>query len=187
VSGSLQDQLRALGLASDRPDRKRKGNSGNRKAKPLKGQSGKSQAGESARGAGEREPSLDRAWALRERQEKKEADAARRRKLAEDRRRREINKAIRKIVEAHRLNREEAQIARNFMYRGRIRKLYVTAEQQAALAAGELGIVYLTGGYHLLAPEPLEAVRAIDAEHVVQLDTGGQDEEEFPVPDDITW
>lgn len=181
MSDSLQDQLRALGLASDRPEGKR----GSRGAKTGKGKRGDPTRG---RGTGvEREPSLDRAWALRERQEKKEADAARRRKRAEDRRRREINEGVRKLVEAHRLNRDDAEIARNFMFRGRIRKLYVTAEQQAALAAGELGIAYLTGGYHLLRPDHLEAVRAIDPDHVVELDTGGLDEEEFPVPDDISW
>ena len=174
MADSLQDQLRALGLAKKPSGGKQKGKRGKPPRKPApQAKSG--------------EPSLERAYAMRQRQEQKEADAARRRKLAEDRRRREINERIRAIVEKHRLNREDADIARNFLFRGRIRKLYVTPDQQAALAAGALGIVYLTGGYHLLAPEPLEAVRAIDPGHVVELDSGGSDEEEFPVPDDIAW
>jgi uncharacterized protein YaiL (DUF2058 family) len=90
-------------------------------------------------------------------------------------------------VEAKRLNRDDAEVARNFMFRGRIRKLYVTPEQQRALNADELGIVYLGGGYHLLAPEYLEAVRAISAEHVVVQERRGEDEAEFPVPDDLDW
>ena len=183
MAESLQEQLRALGLAREKPVRERKKEP---PGPPGGGQKRKGpRPGKAGRGPGE--PSLDRAWALREQQEKDEADAARRRKLAEDRRRREINQSIRRIVDAHRLNREDAEVARNFLFRGRIRKIYVTPEQQAALTAGELGIVYLTGGYHLLAPEQLEAVRGIDPDHLVELDTAAPDEEEFPVPDDLTW
>lgn len=174
MADSLQDQLRALGLAKKPAAGKKAG----QRSKPARKAPARDGSGEL---------SLERAYALRQRQEQKEADAARRRKLAEDRRRREINERIRAIVGKHRLNREDADIPRHFLFRGRIRKLYVTPEQQAALVAGELGIVYLTGGYHLLAPGPLEAVRAIDPEHVVELDSGSSDEEEFPVPDDIEW
>lgn len=185
MGDSLQEQLRALGLATEKPARTRK-KGGKRGSKPpgsAGGRSGTTAAGRATAG----EPSLSRAYALRERQEQKEADAARRRKLAEDRRRREINAKLRAIVEPHRQNREDADVARNFLFRGRIRKLYVTPEQQAALTAGDLGIVYLTGSYHLLAPEHLDAVRDVDPEHVVDLDSGGSDEEEFPVPDDLDW
>ena len=131
--------------------------------------------------------SLDRAYALRNREEKREADRARLRKQAEDRKRREINRKIREIVEAHGLNDAKAEVARNFLYRGRIRKVYVTAEQQKALNADELGIAYLSGGYFILSPEHREAVRAISAEHVVELGGGGEDEGEHPVPDDLDW
>ena len=190
MADSLQDQLRKLGLAKDQPERPGKGARERGKPAGIRGR-GKGQAGGKGRTAGpgarDGELPLEQAWALRERQEQREADAARQRKLAEDRRRREINERIRGIVERHRLNRDDAELPRNFLFRGRIRKLYVTPEQQAALTAGELGIVYLTGGYHLLAPEQLEAVRAIDAGHVVALDSGSPDEEEFPVPDDLEW
>lgn len=183
MADSLQEQLRALGLARDKPEQERKKRP---QESPGGGQKRKGHRPRKAGGAAG-EPSLDRAWALREQQEKDEADAVRRRKLAEDRRRHEINQSIRQIVDAHRLNREDAELARNFLFRGRIRKIYVTPDQQVALTSGELGIVYLTGGYHLLAPEHLEAVRAIDSGHLVELDTGAPDEEEFPVPDDLAW
>jgi uncharacterized protein YaiL (DUF2058 family) len=130
---------------------------------------------------------LDKAWALREQSEKKQAEEARMRKQAEDRRRRQINGEIRKIVEACRQNREDAEIARNFLYKGRIRKVYVTAEQQQTLNQGALGIAYLTGGYHLLPLEALEAVRAISPEHVVDLAAESGDEDDVPVPDDLVW
>jgi uncharacterized protein YaiL (DUF2058 family) len=179
MAQSLQDQLRALGLAKqeqerrERPQRKRQGKPAGKAGKP------------GPAGPGGEMP-LEKAYAMRERAEQRAADQARKRKQAEDRRRREINQRIRDIVEAKRLNDPNAEVARNFMFRGRIRKLYVTPEQHRALGAGELGLVYLTGGYHVLDAEALEAVRAIDAEHVVDLG-GGDDEEDVPVPDDLVW
>lgn len=177
MSKSLQDQLLALGLAKK-----------NARKKPAKSRQTPNDRRRppSGRSADDTELSLDKAYALRKREEQKQADKARRKKQAEDRQRRLVNQEIRKIVDKHRLNNKQAEIARNFMFRGRIRKIYVTSEQQTALSEGSLGIVYLSGGYHLLATEPLEAVRAISADHLVDLDVP-DDDEEFPVPDDLTW
>ena len=74
--------------------------------------------------------------------------------------------------------------------RGKIipgRSNYVTAKQQAALTAGELGIVYLSGGYHLLARDQVEAVRRLSPEHVPDLGGVSEDDGDHPVPDDLTW
>ena len=179
MGDSLQEQLRALGLAEDKPDR-RPGRAGrSRKDKRRSGLPAATHSGS--------EPSLDEAYALRDREERRAAERSKREKLAEERRRREINGKIRRIVEDCRLNRDDATVPRHFLYKGRIRKLYVTVEQQRALADGRMGIVYLTGGYHLLAIEPLERVRRISADHVVDLKDGDPDEDEHPVPDDLIW
>ena len=179
MGDSLQEQLRALGLAREKADRR--AGRGRRKAR------GKQRAGRPAASASRGEPSLDEAYALRERDERRAAERSRQAKLAEERRRREINEKIRRIVEECRLNRDDASVPRHFLYKGRIRKIYVTAEQQRALADGQMGLVYLTGGYHLLAIDPLEQVREISVEHVVDLEGSGPDEDEHPVPDDLVW
>jgi uncharacterized protein YaiL (DUF2058 family) len=163
VSDSLQDQLKALGLSRNKPKPK---------PKPKKRK---------------QEFSLGKAYALKNRDEQKQADHARKKKLAEDRQRRQLNNEIRKIVQAHRLNQDDAEIGRNFMFRGRIRKIRVTPEQLKALNASELGIVYLSGGYHLLANEHAEAVRQFSGEHVADLSTEAADDGDHPVPDDMTW
>ncbi len=132
--------------------------------------------------------SLDRAYALRRQEEKTRADTARQRKRAEDRKRRQLNQEIRAIVSKHRLNDTNADVPRHFMYRGRIRKINLTPDQLKALNTGELGLAYLSGGYHLLAPDHVEAVRKLSAEHIPDLaseETG--EDNEFPVPDDLTW
>ena len=176
---SLKDQLRALGLASNTPDKSVRG--GKRKGR------GKRHPPAGSRNPKNSELSLDEAWALREREERRQAGRARQAKLAEERRRREINEKIRAIVGSGRLNRDDAAVPRHFLFNGRIRKLYVTPEQQRALVAGEIGIVYLTGGYHLLPAEAVESVRKISAEHVVDLQDDDSDEDDHPVPDDLVW
>ena len=145
MSDSLQDQLKALGLARDKPKKRQQGSV----RKPRK--SGPKPAGN---GAGKAEEfSLEKAYALKRRDEQKQTDQARKKKQEQDRQRRLLNNEIRKIVQAHRLNRDDAEIGRYFMFRGRIPKVHVTPEQLKALNAGELVIAYLSGGYHLLAKE----------------------------------
>jgi len=176
---SLQDQLLALGLASNN----RKKGPGKRRQKPAGAGSTPSKPGDT----GPAEVSLEQAWAMKHREEKKQADMLRRKKLAEQQKRRQINNEIRKIVDEHRLNRDEAELPRNFMFRGRIRKIYVSPDQRKALNAGEMGIVYLSGGYHLLAAEQVDAVRRLSAEHVADLGGVDEDDGDHPVPDDISW
>ena len=179
MADSLQDQLRALGLTQSKPSGKQGKQQRSRKQK-------KDTRHKESQPVGEL--SLDQAYALRAREEQRQAERARRRKLEEERRRRQVNKAIREIVAARRQNSENADIPRNFMFHGRIRKVYVNAEQQRALSAGDLGIVYLSGSYHLLESAALEAVRQISGEHVVDLGLdAGEEDPDYPVPDDLVW
>ena len=161
MSDSLHDQLKALGLGKPKAQ-----------AKPKKKR---------------QEFSLEKAYALKKRDEQKQTDHARKKKAAEDRQRRLLNNEIRKIIKAHRLNNDNAEIARNFMFRGRIRKIHVTPEQLTALNAGELGIAYLSGGYHLLAKEHVKAVRCLSSEHVPNFSSETEDDGDHPVPDDLDW
>ena len=183
MSKSLQDQLLELGLAADKPARK---------TRPEQRRPGKKQKPAAERGgkpspADDEELALAKAYALREKAERREAEQARERKLQEERRRRAINQSIRKIVEEHRLNRDDAEVARNFLFRGRIRKINVTPEQLIALNAGQLGVAYLAGSYHLLPAAAIDEVKALSAEHVPDLSGSAEDEDEFPVPDDLSW
>jgi uncharacterized protein YaiL (DUF2058 family) len=180
MGNSLQDQLLALGLAKDKQEKK--------KRSPAA--ASKSRAGgrrENGRKHTAVEMTLEQAYALKRKEEKRQAEQARRKKREEDRRRKQLNSAIRDIVKANRLNRDDAEIARNFMFRGRIRKINVTPDQLKALNNGELGIAYLSGGYHLLSRDHTDQVRQLSADHVPDLVSGVEEEDEFPVPDDLTW
>ena len=130
---------------------------------------------------------LIRAYALRKKEEQQQVETARKLKQEEVRRRRQLNKEIGAIVNSHRLNDPKAEVPRNFMYKGRIRKVHLTPEQLKALNKGELGIAYLTGSYHLLTHEHITAVRQLSEEHVPDLSSESEDDEGFPVPDDLVW
>ncbi len=62
------------------------------------------------------------------------------------------------------------------MYKARIRKVHVSAEQLAGLNSGKLGVVYLAGGYHILASEQIEEVKRLSPAHVPDLLSGGDDD-----------
>lgn len=177
MGDSLKEQLIALGLAKPGGDRKPKaGRKPAVRRKPQKRDRG--------------QLSLDEAYRLRQREEKRSAAEKKARKRAEDILRRQINAKVQGIVEAHALNDKAAELKRSFLYKGRIRSVLVTPEQLAALNAGELGVVFLRGSYFVMLPEHVESVREISADHVPELGSGGDetDEEgEFPVPDDLVW
>jgi uncharacterized protein YaiL (DUF2058 family) len=192
MSKSLQDQLKALGLAKEpvpRPAGKKNQvpktvspqQPARQKKQPVRVKPAPAQA------ATEKDPSLEQAYVLREQQSRAEAEQSRERKRLEDLKRRQINNAIKAVVEPHRLNDPAAELARHFMYKGRIRKVNVTLEQFKALNEGELGLVYLSGGYHLLLTQHVLQVRALAAEHVPDLSGGAEEEEQYPVPDDLIW
>ena len=180
MSDSIKDQLVALGLAKAETTKAKTKRAGAGKKKPRK---------RKKPGSGNSELSLDAAYRMRAKEEKESAAEKKRKKQEEDRLRRRVNAEIQKIVDVHALNDKTAELKRNFLYKGRIRSVLVTAEQLKSLNAGELGLVFLRGSYFVMAPEHVEAVRAISADHVPDLGADDQDDadEEFPVPDDLTW
>lgn len=135
--------------------------------------------------------SLEDAWRLREQHSRQQAEAEREKKRQTDLERRRLNDAIRDIVMPRRLNDDTAELTRNFLYRGRIRKVRVNPEQLKGLNEGSLGLVYLSGSYHVLASEWVKAVAELSVDHVPDLSGGAAEQsagdDEFPVPDDLVW
>ena len=165
MGDSLQDQLKALGLAKDKPKPKHR-----RKPKQAAGKA----AGKARR---KPESDLERAYRLKAEAERAEGERTRREKMQRDARNRKINERLRAIVTEHAVNDAEAEGKRNFLDRGRIRFVPVTDEQNDALSDGTLGICYVAGRYFLLPARHLEAARKISAEHIVDLDAAAGDDE----------
>jgi uncharacterized protein YaiL (DUF2058 family) len=185
MSESLKDQLRALGLAPKQ--QKRSQTKSSRPKKP-----GAHKAATREKGSGNPEGgadiSLDQAYRIRSRQERQQKEQAAARKREQERLRRETNQKIKILIREHAVRDKAADTKRNFLYKGRIRSVLTTPEQLRDINDGKLGVVYLSGNYHLMPFEKIEEVRAFAPDHVPDLSGAeSKGEEEFPVPDDLIW
>lgn len=158
MSGSsLQDQLLKLGLAKEKPaPRKRR--------KPARKRSSAKPAGRGSDPGGE--ISLEQAYARRQREEKQARARSAREKQLEAARRKKLNDEIAAMALPAALNEPDAPEDRFFEYAGKIRKIYVTPAQQAALTEGTLGIVSLRGRFLILPAEVVARVAAIKPDAV---------------------
>lgn len=108
--------------------------------------------------------------------------------------RREARSALSALLVDKALNVAEAEIARHFEYGGKIKRIYVTADQLKALNAGQLGVVQDKGRYLLVSAEVIAEAERIFAPAValkVDPDAPVQDDPyadpRYQVPDDLVW
>ena len=211
MSDTLRDQLLGLGFkAAPKPERKpearRDGRAPNRQGQPPgKPGGGKPQAhagkpgqARPAQGKPQRQGphkprsqediDLAKAYAIRAQREKDERIEAERLKQEEARLRRE------ELIKDKGLNDPNADIARHFPYGGKIKRIYVTAEQLKALNAGELGVLQQNGRYLLVTAALLAEAEAVFAPSVaLKVDPNTPIEDDpyadpkFQVPDDLVW
>lgn len=178
MAESLRDQLLKSGLTRSVPKAPR------------------APAPKKPRGEVSRKPSMSagdidlaKAYALRsqtEAAEKKrltqEAEAAAR---AKKERRRKLQTLLTNAV----LNKVDAEHARHFEHRSKIRRVHVDADQLAALNGGALGIVQCGGSYLVVSADIARQAAEIDADALallVDLDTSvGVDDD--GIPDDLIW
>ncbi|MGO1069020.1 DUF2058 family protein [Lysobacter sp. CA199] len=137
---------------------------------------------------------LAKAYAIRAQREKDERIAAEQAKQEEARLRREARARLAELLKDQGLNVADAEIARHFPYGGKIKRVYVTAEQLKQLNAGELGVVQLEGRYVLVTAAMLEQAEAVFAPAVaLKVDPNATAEEDpyadpqYQVPDDLVW
>ena len=176
MSDSLQDQLRALGLAREATkENSRKSGPAKKKARP--GHPPQQKLAQRSRKPIDPENiTLEQAYRIREKEEAASQQRKKARKIEEDRKRAALNRQIRQIIDASRLNHPDAAESRYFMYKGRIRKIFLTVEQLPDVNNGKLGVVYLSGGYHLLPADQVDAVRKLSVDHVPDLLAGDEDD-----------
>ena len=137
---------------------------------------------------------LAKAYAIRAQKEKDERIAAERQRQEEARLRREARGKLEEFLKGRALNDPQAEIARHFPYGGKIKRIYVNAEQLRALNAGELGVAQLNGRYQLLTLADLDEVaRIFPAAVALRVDPdapAGDDpyqDPKYQVPDDLVW
>ena len=137
---------------------------------------------------------LAKAYAIRAQREKDERIEAERVKQEEARQRREAKAKLEEFLKDKALNDAEADIARHFPYGGKIKRIYVNAEQLKSLNAGDLGVVQQNGRYVLVSSAVLAEAEAIFAPAVaLKVDPNapaGDDpyaDPQYQVPDDLVW
>ena len=185
MTDSLRDQLLGLGFKASKPERKPAPG-------PGKGASGKGGPRQERKpGRSREEIDLAKAYAIRAQREKQERIEAEKQKQEEARKRREARAKLTAMLEGKALNVDEADIARHFEYGGKIKRIYVTAEQLKALNAG---VLQQGGRYLLVTAAVLAEAEAIFAPAIaLRVDPGAPAEDDpyadprFQVPDDLVW
>jgi uncharacterized protein YaiL (DUF2058 family) len=210
---SLRDQLLGLGFTPapkpERPaDRKSGGLQGKPHGKPAHARQGNPAGKPQQRPAHKpgakpgakpisrtrEEIDLAKAYALRAQREKDERIAAEAARQEEARKRREARAKLSELVKGKALNAADADIARHFPYGGKIKRIYVNADQLKALNAGELGVLQLDGRYVLVSAELIaQAADIFPAAIALKVDPDAPAEDDpyadpqYQVPDDLVW
>ena len=175
MSSSLKDQLLALGLAPKKTEARRK--------KQRKPKAAKPKAKESSA-----EISLDQAYRIRSKDDRVKKEQAVKLKRDQERQRRQINQKIKALIKEHAIREAAADSKRNFLYQGRIRSVLATPEQLNEINTGALGVVYLSGNYHLMLADKITQIQQFAPDHIPDLrGAEGEGEEDNPVPDDLIW
>lgn len=191
-SGSLRDQLKALGLvkpppkpdpAAPRDRQPRKPHPG---PKPSSGVKAPSRTAPPAQTA--EEISLAKAYAARQAAEQAEAAALRRQQEEKARQKRERKAAAVALLEGKSLIKPDAELPRHFEYGKKIRRIYVDAEQLKALNAGQLGIAQLDGRFLLVDQATIETLQRVAPEFVaLRVDPDHPVTDDLAIPPDLHW
>ncbi|SDY17937.1 Uncharacterized conserved protein YaiL, DUF2058 family [Lysobacter sp. yr284] len=150
--------------------------------------------GQGGRAATREDIDLAKAYAIRAQREKDERIAAEQAKQEEARLRREARARLAELLKDQALNVADADIARHFPYGGKIKRVYVTADQLKQLNAGELGVLQQEGRYLLVTAAMLAQAEAIFPPAVaLKVDPNAPAQDDpyadpmYQVPDDLVW
>lgn len=180
MGNSLQDQLLKAGLASEAQAKKAEARKVPKKRGKKKGRKepALSESAQLARQAMADKAQKDRAL---NQQRRAEADA------------KALAAQVRQLIEQNRLTREEGDVAYHFVFEGKVRRVYVTAEIQSRLVGGSAAIVRLGSSFEVVPGSIAEKIKSRDPGCVVdqQATESSSDEsdpyKDYKVPDDLMW
>ncbi len=195
MNNALRDQLLKAGLVTEqqvkKADEKR---TTPRKGKKPAGKPARKQAPQARAKKPNPEMDLASAYAARNQQERREREAAERAKREAAARKKAIKNEIRDLVRKHQVNNPEADTPYNFLVGDKIKRVYVTPEQNTALARGELTIVFQDGKRCLIPAATAAKIHELDPERIIIRNTPEDANEQkddpyagYEVPDDLMW
>ncbi|MGD2019599.1 MAG: DUF2058 domain-containing protein [Thiohalocapsa sp.] len=177
MANSLQDQLLKAGLVNEQQLKQAK----TKKRKQKRAGGGRA-ADDAERGA-----AAERAAAA-----KRERDQELNRRREAERQRKAELVALWQLVRDNRVSRDGGDVAYNFADGSALKRLYVKAPQQKAIADGELAIVRHDDFYELVPAAVAERAEATDPNTLVLWNKPGVADPDdpyadFEVPDDLMW
>jgi uncharacterized protein YaiL (DUF2058 family) len=135
-----------------------------------------------------------REQARQARAEKAERDRESNRALRDAAQRKALAAQIRQLIGTNRIDRGRGEIAYQFVDGTRIKKLYVTPQQQEQLSRGLVAIVKLDERYELVPAAVADKVGQRDEGAVLVLNRRGADVvdaddpyADYQIPDDLMW
>ena len=106
---------------------------------------------------------------------------------------------VRQLIESNKVDRSKSEIPYSFVYRKKIKKMYIGETEKNALASGRLAIVTLViqnegRRFELVPMEVARKIAERDPETVIELnlqDDSASDADDpyadYKIPDDLTW
>lgn len=137
---------------------------------------------------------LAAAYAARQRQERKDKQEAEQRRREAAAAKKAMKSKLQALIRDNLLNDPNAEIAYNFTVGDKVKRIYVTAEQQRKLVAGELAIAFLDGKRNLVPAQIGDEILKLDPERTVVRNASGNEKtaeddayQDHPIPDDLMW
>jgi uncharacterized protein YaiL (DUF2058 family) len=127
--------------------------------------------------------------------EKAERDRENNRRRQQDAERKAAAAQIKQLIEQHRVESGNGDVAYQFIDQNKVKKLYITETQRSQLARGLLAVAKCETRYELVPAAVGEKIRERDAAAVLvlntaQLQSGSDDNDpyaDYQIPDDLTW
>ena len=111
----------------------------------------------------------------------------------EQRQQKALTAEVKQIVQQHSIAiAKEAELAYNFTFENKVKKIYVTTQQQKQLTLGQLAIATVDQAYLLIPDKIAEKIERRLPGMVIrtQIDAQSNDDDsyaDYPIPDDLMW
>ncbi len=186
MAGSLRDQLLKAGAV----DKKKAKQSQHQK---RKGDNKKRQAVKSGQKVEDQDSTQQKIE--QEQREKQQKDLDLNKQRDAERTEKALRGEVRQIVLKHKIEiPKEAEVSYNFEQDKKIKKIYITTEQQDQLTRGHLAIAIVDQVYHLIPDKMAEKIESRLPEMVIRIQPEGesiQDQNDpyadYEIPDDLMW
>jgi uncharacterized protein YaiL (DUF2058 family) len=183
MAGSLQDQLLSMGVAD-----KKKG----KQAKHHKRQD-VTKAKQARKSGKKAAPKVVQEKLAQAKLEKQQKDLALNQQRNAERAKKALVADVRQIIVTQAIEiPKEAELPYQFEHDKKVKKLYVTREQQQQLVRGQLAIAIIDEGYRLIPDKMAEKIESRLSEMVIRIQPESVVEEDDPyadyqIPDDLMW